>query len=769
MAVDDVFSVPPPTSVPSSGLDLAKIASGRVVEARVASLVDGIVVVAGRHGTLQLDPSAFGTTLPAVGDTVRLQVRAVEGGGRPEVTVVATAAGVAEETAAAVRPAQDPAEILAQAVRSAAATQTGLAPLFASLAGLAGAPQGSVPEAVRAVVAQLMGTRLAADRPPDAETVRRAFLGSGLFLESRLAARPLAGTAPGEDLKAGLFALRAALQSWVGAPATAAAGPATVTKSDAAAGEAAPPTTASGDTARSARESGPTSEPTARAALGRSVLAAYGSPSGAAGSRGLPPATPGSSATAASAAVTSPSVAAPAAAAGAASPPGLAAGAVASATVPVAAAPATAPVPAAPGAAAAGAVPPVAPGEPVIAPVPVPTGGSAPAPASAGQVGAAIPAPPGAAAAPVPSSATAAPPPLPAATGPIPSPVTPTGAAPAQAPAVTLAPAAGGTAAPVVPIAATGATMVSAAGTVATEIAAMVEATAPAGSTSPMAGIASAAGPSAPALGGPVGLGAEDAVVASPAGGAGAAPAAAGEGEAAVAVLLKAVVRGLEIAGSLTATRPSEAGEAAAALAALGPERELRPPPPRRGQAPRGQAALAAETVGAGGVEGLGRRALERTEGALSRILLEQFATLDRRADDPARPAEAGGRREWTTEIPIATPAGTGVVQMTVERDGGRSRDAATPGAAGWRVSFSLDVEPLGPIHARIGLVGEKLSIGLWAERPDAASRLGDDVGRLQGALEAAAIPVESIHLATGRPAAGEATRTSGRFVDVKL
>ena len=240
-------------------------------------------------------------------------------------------------------------------------------------------------------------------------------------------------------------------------------------------------------------------------------------------------------------------------------------------------------------------------------------------------------------------------------------------------------------------------------------------------------------------------------------------------GDEAIAVLLQAVVRGIEIAGGLTATRASEAGEMAAALAAIGSDRELRPPPPRRGQTPRGQAAHPIDGIGEDGLEGLARRALERTEGALSRILLEQFAVLDRRPDDAARPTEGGPVRQWTAELPIATPAGTAVMQMTVERDGGRTRAGGAAGAPAWRVRFSLDVEPLGPVHVQIGLAGEKLAVGLWAERPDAAARLGDDVGRLQGALEAAAIPVESIHLATGRPASGGGATSAGRFVDVKL
>jgi len=242
-----------------------------------------------------------------------------------------------------------------------------------------------------------------------------------------------------------------------------------------------------------------------------------------------------------------------------------------------------------------------------------------------------------------------------------------------------------------------------------------------------------------------------------------------GLGEEPIADLLKVVVRGLEIAGSLTPLRSAEAGEAAAALAAIGNERDLRPPPPRRGQAPRGQPPAPEERAEEVGVEGLGRRALERTEGALSRILLEQFATLDRRRDDPAQPVEARSMREWTVEMPIATHAGTGVVQMAVERDGGRRRADGTHETPSWRVRFSLDVEPLGPVHAQIGFAGERMSIGLWADRPDTAAALGADVGRLEGALAAAAVPVESVHLATGRPPSGGPAPSAGRLVDVKL
>jgi hypothetical protein len=888
VAVDEGFSVTPATAVPTSGLDLAKLASGRVVEARIASLAEGIALVASRHGTLQVDLAQFGDRLPAVGDAVRLQVQPVEGGGKPAITVVEHTPAAGEASAARAAATEDPVLVLARAVRTAAATQTGLAPLYATLAGLAAAPQGSVPEPVRALVAQLMGARLAEGAAPNAEAVRKAFAGSGIFLESRLAAGPGRSAAPAEDLKAALFSLRAALEKWVGGAPAAAAG-STPSGGGAPAGSGSAAATSAGGAAP--RSAGPpatavpsSGEGSARTGLGRLVGTAYGvgAAAPASTSSGGPP---GAAVTAAGASATtaagpaSPRPADPAALGGRAAPavpddpegattsptfsaartspptasppsPSLPSPSLPSSSTPAAPAtafgsapvsggttpssvdlggsmprvgegqpPGTAGGIAPPLGAAGGPVPPgagtvsVTPAPPVTAgpqiaapPSPAPPVSSAPTPpATPGPPMAGLPTPGG-------STLPNGPPPAPP--SPTPSaPSPPAGATVSVPPAATVVapfvpapfPPAGGTVPARDPSVGDGPpipgrpaiTVVPAPGPTST-VAGATGASPMAPSISPTV-VAAASPPAGPATTGPIAAAATplaggttprpgaaspsletarvgDGAIESPLGPSASAPgapvgapstAAAGEDDA-VTALLKVVVRGLELAGSLTSTRPGEASEVVAALAGIGPERELKPPPPRRGQAPRGQAAQPIDGVGEDGVEGLAKRALERTEGALSRILLEQFAALDRRPEDPTRP-EAGTQRQWTAEMPIATAAGTGVVQMTVERDGGRARPGEASASTGWRVRFSLDVEPLGPIHARIGLSGEKLSIGLWAERPDAAARLGDDVGRLQGALEAAAIPVESIHLATGRPASSTAAATAGRFVDVKL
>lgn len=802
MAIDEGFSVAPPTAVPSSGLDLAKIASGRVVEARVASLAEGLAIVTTRHGSMQVDAAVFGDKLPAVGDTVRLQVQPVEGGGRPTVTVVEGSATPPSDAPPATPRGEQAALVLAEAVRSAAANQTGLASLYATLAGLAAAPPETVPEPVRAVVAQLMGARLADGGAPSADAVKRAFLGSGLFLESRLAATPGSSARPGEDLKAALFTLRAALGRWVGGPTTAASSmpglapsaqatrttlPTPLAARGGATGAAEPATSGRGGPAAAG---GTTVDPS-RGPVGR-LIGAYGAP-GQGAPAGRPAVAPIPTSGVTGAAPQGQVSNAAASGQGSVVPAGPSGGTVGT----------TAPGGAVPAGSGAGAAPPASAGANV--PVPPATtsaastvGGASRAPSTAPTLGPLPGTPPTGA---IPGGRPGASPTVPTPSGApsqnaaspsitVPGVSARVGSAPPTTPGVNLqSPVAAAEPASIKPpLTGTAPAPTAAAGAPGTAGAVVPggAGVAPPSPATPAggAGVPPTAGPIAAPLGEPVPVVATT-VVGEAAGGE--APSVdpallraavampvpqpglpIGAGDDAVVALLRTVVRGLEIAGSLTPLRADEASEAAAALAAIGTERDGRPPPPRRGQAPRGQPALPADRIGTDGVEGLGRRALEHTEGALSRILLEQFAALDRRGDDPVTAPEARGTREWAVEMPIATRDGTAVVQMTVERDGGRDRTARA-GDRGWRVRFSMDVEPLGPIHAQIGLVGEKLSIGLWAERPDAASRLGDDVGRLQGALEAAAIPVESIHLATGRPASGGPAPTAGRFVDVKL
>jgi hypothetical protein len=100
--------------------------------------------------------------------------------------------------------------------------------------------------------------------------------------------------------------------------------------------------------------------------------------------------------------------------------------------------------------------------------------------------------------------------------------------------------------------------------------------------------------------------------------------------------------------------------------------------------------------------------------------LLQAASIADGGDQSTNRPHPAAQR--WYLEGPFATPQGTTIAQFEIARDG---RAAPAAGSAPvWRVRFSVDVEPIGPVHAQVALIGTRTAVTLWAERATSAARL---------------------------------------------
>jgi hypothetical protein len=119
--------------------------------------------------------------------------------------------------------------------------------------------------------------------------------------------------------------------------------------------------------------------------------------------------------------------------------------------------------------------------------------------------------------------------------------------------------------------------------------------------------------------------------------------------------------------------------------------------------------------------------------------------------------------QRWNFEIPFATPQGTAIVQFEVSRDGRAPQ--SDPQTRTWRARFSLDVEPMGPVHASIALSGARTSVTLWAERHSTAARLQDNAPLLSDALRAAELEPADFQLRVGAPPAARQA-APGRFMD---
>jgi hypothetical protein len=155
---------------------------------------------------------------------------------------------------------------------------------------------------------------------------------------------------------------------------------------------------------------------------------------------------------------------------------------------------------------------------------------------------------------------------------------------------------------------------------------------------------------------------------------------------------------------------------------------------------------------------------LVETEGALARQTLLQTASLPDAGG--VRPAHADpATPRWYFELPFATRQGMAIAQFEVAPDG---RHASPEGTGPtWRARFSLDVEPMGPIHAQIAVTGNRTAIRLWAERPETTTALRDNAPDLADALRQTDLDPGHVMVRHGSPPrlGGEAA-PAGRFLD---
>ncbi|MEJ1159044.1 flagellar hook-length control protein FliK [Prosthecomicrobium sp. N25] len=691
---------------------------GLVLDARILEITDkGTARLSTRLGEAEVPLAALREAARQPGAAVRVSVEAVDRDtGRVTLSVGPEPAPIA----AASDPALLRQRALAEAAARALSRQTGLATLYATVERLAALPPEALPHTLRAAVSAVLTQRLEASPQAVPEAVRRAVAGSGIFLESGLAAgRPVAETAP--DLKAALVRLTAALGDYLAAPSdpepaeTAAPTP-SAPPAGGGEGQGRTPVPTPGPATGEPAPTAPEAQPAAAAKLAAGPAAAESPSDGVAlvrppllapsgGPQGQGPfGTPG----------TGPAVSVSPATVTSGGPPGGAddgpAGVAEGRPAPLATPPETIPP-------SATRPPPSIPGQ-----------GAAPA----GQL--LPPAAPGAAQAPAPATA------------------------PALAPAATFAaesePVRSVPSPPILPIGPADPLKRPADASSATLSAAAPVATRPEVPARP-----GAPGPEPQILPPPVrppGDGPEIRLA-----------------DARMLAQVLSVLRPLSEALGRAPARMSQTGAAPARAPAEPGQREAprdgqAPPPPLRGGPTRGEPPTPSHLAGDAQPRDLARAALGEAEGALSRITLSQIASVPPDPEAPAAGAAAQAApppAQWTFEVPVRLPEGTGVAQFQVERDG-RGAAAEADGPT-WRIRFSVDIALVGPVHARLSLVGQHLSVGIWTERPEAADLLAVEVAHLRQALEGASLAVDEIHLAAGRPPqAGDAAPGAGRFVD---
>jgi flagellar hook-length control protein FliK len=185
------------------------------------------------------------------------------------------------------------------------------------------------------------------------------------------------------------------------------------------------------------------------------------------------------------------------------------------------------------------------------------------------------------------------------------------------------------------------------------------------------------------------------------------------------------------------------------------------PPPPYRGAPLSAQQPAAAAVNLQAAPHESAERLLAETDGAIARTTLLQAASLPDQQTSRSDPQT----QRWTFEVPFATQQGTSIAQFEVSRDP-RAADSPRP-VPSWRARFTLDVEPMGSVHALIGVAGTRTSVTLWAERPSTAQQLNANAGMLGEALRAAELEPAEVQFRVGTPPKlAKSPVKPGRFMD---
>jgi len=180
-------------------------------------------------------------------------------------------------------------------------------------------------------------------------------------------------------------------------------------------------------------------------------------------------------------------------------------------------------------------------------------------------------------------------------------------------------------------------------------------------------------------------------------------------------------------------------------------------PPPFRGALPVGQPPVPASIAGVG-LQDAASKMLTQTDAAIARHVMLQIASLPA-SQQPSHPPDDHTQR-LVLDIPLVTPQGTTIVQVQIERDAPQ-REAQ---AAVWSVRFAVDIEPIGPVRARVAQIGGKTSVTLVAENPAGAEALQQDIGSLKAALAQANLEPGDLHCL--RHDQTRVTAPQGQFVN---
>jgi hypothetical protein len=125
---------------------------------------------------------------------------------------------------------------------------------------------------------------------------------------------------------------------------------------------------------------------------------------------------------------------------------------------------------------------------------------------------------------------------------------------------------------------------------------------------------------------------------------------------------------------------------------------------------------------------------LQKSEGALARVVLDQLASL---------PQNDGKQIAWHMDLPFLQGGDPGSARLKIVRE---DRPQGSEGEqAFWSVVLELEPPGLGTVHSRITLVGERVDTYFWTDRAATCGLIGEHLDLLSARFKQAGLEVGQV------------------------
>ena len=131
---------------------------------------------------------------------------------------------------------------------------------------------------------------------------------------------------------------------------------------------------------------------------------------------------------------------------------------------------------------------------------------------------------------------------------------------------------------------------------------------------------------------------------------------------------------------------------------------------------------------------------LNKTEGAIARIVLDQLASLPQNDDK---------QNAWQIEIPFIDGHHTDSVKLKINRESNANQSSDQ---ANWSVVLELNPPGLGTLHSRISLVGDVIDTYFWSDQQTTIALVREHLDRLSARYTQAGLSVGQLNALEGTP-----------------